>query len=61
MTKVFSTDFAGRKVSLKADYMAGQADGAILVTYGDTVVLVTAVALKTGREGIDFLPLTVDY
>jgi polyribonucleotide nucleotidyltransferase len=61
MTKVFSADFAGRKVYLKADYMAGQADGAILATYGDTVVLVTAVALKTGREGIDFLPLTVDY
>ena len=32
-----------------------------LVTYGDTVVLVTAVSLKSGREGLDFLPLTVDY
>ena len=41
--------------------MAGQADGAVLVTYGDTVVLVTAVSLKTKREGLDFLPLTVDY
>jgi len=36
-------------------------DGAILVYYGDTVVLVTAVSLKTTREGVDFLPLTVDY
>jgi len=38
-----------------------QADGAILVHYGDTVVLVTAVSLKSIREGVDFLPLTVDY
>jgi polyribonucleotide nucleotidyltransferase len=61
MSKMFSTDFAGRSISLKADYVAGQADGAILATYGDTVVLVTAVSLKTIREGVDFLPLTVDY
>ena len=46
MSKVFSTDFAGRKISLKTDYVAGQADGAVLATYGDTVVLVTAVSLK---------------
>ena len=61
MSKLFSTDFAGRSISLKADYVAGQADGAILARYGDTVVLVTAVSLKTIREGVDFLPLTVDY
>ncbi len=61
MSKVFSTEFAGRTISLKADYVAGQADGAILATYGDTVVLVTAVSLKTTRDGVDFLPLTVDY
>jgi polyribonucleotide nucleotidyltransferase len=61
MSKVFSTDFAGRSVSLKADYVAGQADGAILASYGETVVLVTAVSLKTIRDGVDFLPLTVDY
>ncbi len=61
MSKLFSTDFAGRSISLKADYVAGQADGAILATYGETVVLVTAVSLKTVREGVDFLPLTVDY
>jgi polyribonucleotide nucleotidyltransferase len=61
MSKEFSTEFAGRPISLKADYVAGQADGAILATYGDTVVLVTAVSLKTIREGVDFLPLTVDY
>ena len=61
MDKVFSTDFGGRSISLKAHYVAGQADGAILVTYGDTVVLVTVVSLKNAREGLDFLPLTVDY
>ncbi len=61
MSKLFSTDFAGRSISLKADYVAGQADGSILATYGETVVLVTAVSLKTIREGVDFLPLTVDY
>jgi polyribonucleotide nucleotidyltransferase len=61
MSKLFSTDFAGRAIALKTDYVAGQADGAVLATYGDTVVLVTAVSLKTIREGVDFLPLTVDY
>ncbi len=61
MSKVFSEDFAGRPISLKAQYMAEQANGAILATYGDTVVLVTAVSVKSAREGLDFLPLTVDY
>lgn len=61
MSNVFSSDFAGRNISLKANYVAGQADGSILVYYGDTVVLVTAVSLKGARSGIDFLPLTVDY
>jgi polyribonucleotide nucleotidyltransferase len=61
MSNVFSTDFAGRNISLKTNYVVGQADGSMLVYYGDTVVLVTAVSLKTTREGVDFLPLTVDY
>lgn len=61
MSKIFSTNFAGREISLKSHYMAGQADGALLVTYGDTVVLVTAVSMKSKREGLDFMPLTVDY
>ncbi len=61
MSKVFSAEFSGRTISLKTDYLAGQADGAVLATYGETVVLVTAVSLKTAREGGDFLPLTVDY
>ncbi|MDO9530446.1 MAG: polyribonucleotide nucleotidyltransferase [Syntrophales bacterium] len=61
MSKIFSANFAGREISLKSHYMAGQADGALLVTYGDTVVLVTAVSMKSKREGLDFMPLTVDY
>lgn len=58
---IFNTEFAGRNISLKTNYVAGQADGSVLVYYGDTVVLVTVVSLKTTREGVDFLPLTVDY
>jgi polyribonucleotide nucleotidyltransferase len=61
MSNIYSVDFAGRNISLKTDYVAAQADGSILVYYGDTVVLVTAVSLKSVREGVDFLPLTVDY
>jgi len=61
MSKVFSTEFAGRTISVKTDYVAGQADGAVLVSYGDTVVLVTVVSLTTPKQGVDFLPLTVDY
>ncbi len=61
MSEVFQTDFAGREISLKTQYVAGQADGAVLVRYGDTVVLVTVVSLRSKREGVDFLPLTVDY
>jgi len=61
MQNTFSIDFAGRDISIKTNYMAGQADGSVLVTYGDTVVIVTAVSLKHKREGVDFMPLTVDY
>ncbi|MDY0186774.1 MAG: polyribonucleotide nucleotidyltransferase [Syntrophus sp. (in: bacteria)] len=61
MSTIFSAEFAGRNISVKTGYVAGQADGAVMVTYGDTVVMVTAVSLKTAREGVDFLPLTVDY
>ena len=61
MNNIFSKDFAGRSISIKANYMACQADGSVLVTYGDTVVIVTAVSNKKKREGVDFLPLTVDY
>ncbi len=61
MSEVFQADFAGREISIKTHYVAGQADGAVIVRYGDTVVLVTVVSLRSKREGVDFLPLTVDY
>ncbi len=51
----------GKSLSIEAGRVARQADGAVLVRYGDTVVLVTAVASKQPRQGIDFFPLTVDY
>lgn len=54
-------EIEGRQLSLEAGRVARQTDGAVWVQYGDTVVLVTAVAAKNPREGIDFFPLTVDY
>jgi len=51
----------GKSLSIEVGRVARQADGAALVRYGDTVVLVTAVASKQPRQGIDFFPLTVDY
>jgi polyribonucleotide nucleotidyltransferase len=54
-------DWGGRKLVLETGRMARQADGAVLATYGETTVLATVVAAKQPREGVDFLPLTVDY
>jgi polyribonucleotide nucleotidyltransferase len=54
-------DWGGRKLILETGKVARQADGAVVATYGDTTVLATVVAAKTPREGVDFLPLTVDY
>ncbi len=54
-------DWGGRKLVLETGKIARQADGAVLVSYGDTVVLCTAVAQKTPKVGIDFFPLTVNY
>src|SRR5207244_12115150 len=48
-------------LKLETGKVARQADGAVVATYGETVVLATVVAAKTPREGVDFLPLTVDY
>ena len=50
-----------RTISIETGKLAKQADGAVLVRSGDTMVLVTACHAATPREGIDFLPLTVDY
>ena len=51
----------GRTISIETGRLAKQADGSVLVRSGDTIVLVTACAAANPREGIDFLPLTVDY
>ena len=61
MEKVFSREIAGREMRVTIGKVAEQANGAALVEYGDTVVLVTATASKKPREGIDFFPLSVDY
>jgi polyribonucleotide nucleotidyltransferase len=54
-------DISGRKLIFETGRMAKQAHGAVQVRLGDTVVLVTACAQRKPREGVDFLPLTVDY
>jgi len=55
------TEVAGRMMRLETGRLAQQAHGAVLVTYGDSVVLATVVGAYDVREGTDFLPLTVDY
>jgi polyribonucleotide nucleotidyltransferase len=54
-------DWGGRKLTLETGRIARQADGAVLATYGETTVIATVVAAKQPKEGIDFLPLTVNY
>ncbi|HXV78089.1 MAG TPA: polyribonucleotide nucleotidyltransferase [Candidatus Polarisedimenticolaceae bacterium] len=54
-------EIGGKPLIVESGRLAKQADGAVTVRYGDTVVLVTAVSSATPREGVDFLPLTVDY
>jgi polyribonucleotide nucleotidyltransferase len=53
--------WGGRRLVLETGKIARQADGAVLVTYGETTVLCTAVAMKTAKPGQDFFPLTVNY
>ena len=54
-------DLGGRKLVLETGKIARQADGAVLATYGETVVLCTAVGVRTAKPGQDFFPLTVNY
>lgn len=61
MEKSFRMELAGRPLIVETGKMAKQASGAVLVRYGETVVLVTSTANKEAREGMDFFPLTVDY
>jgi polyribonucleotide nucleotidyltransferase len=61
MKKYCKIEVANSDVSFESGKIAKQASGAVMVRQGDTMVLVTAVAARKGREGIDFFPLTVDY
>src|SRR5438309_2803566 len=54
-------EWGGRKLVLETGKVARQADGAVVATYGETVVLATVVGAHSPRAGIDFFPLTVDY
>jgi polyribonucleotide nucleotidyltransferase len=54
-------DWGGRKLVLETGKIARQADGAVLARYGDTIVLCTAVGVKSAKPGQDFFPLTVNY
>jgi polyribonucleotide nucleotidyltransferase len=54
-------DWGGRKLTLETGRLARQADGAVFASYGDTTVIAAVVAAKQPKEGIDFLPLTVNY
>ena len=56
-----TADFGGRPITIETGRLAKQADGAVLVTYGETVVLVTTVSAKKPKPGQSFFPLTVDY
>ena len=57
----FKTEIAGRNMIIETGKIAQQANGSVVIRYGDTVLLVTATASKKPREGVDFLPLTIDY
>jgi len=61
MTERVTITWGGRTLTLETGRLAKQANGAVLVTYGESVVLVSAVTSRTPREGRDFFPLTVDY
>jgi polyribonucleotide nucleotidyltransferase len=61
MVHIASATVSGKEIVFETGRLGKQASGAVLVRSGETVVLVTAVAEKHGREGIDFFPLTVDY
>ncbi len=59
--KVFNYEYAGRPLKVEVGKVAGLANGACMISYGETVVLACATASEAPRDGIDFLPLSVDY
>lgn len=60
-SKTYVVEMGGKPLTIETGDLAMQAGGAVLVRFGDSVVLCTATASKTPREGIDFFPLTVDF
>ncbi len=60
-SQVFDCKVGGRNLAIETGKLAGQAKAAVTVRYGDTVVLVTLCISDSPREGVDFLPLTIDY
>ncbi|TDJ53783.1 MAG: polyribonucleotide nucleotidyltransferase [Nitrospina sp.] len=61
MQQQVEIDLDGKTLTLESGWLAKQANGCVVVRYGDTMVLVSATMAKSEREGIDFFPLTVDY
>ena len=61
MERKFEYNLAGRPLVVETGKLAQLANGSALIRYGDTVVLSTATAAKSPREGVDFFPLSVDY
>ncbi len=61
MSRVYSTELAGRTLSVEIGKVAGLANGACIINYGETTVLSVAAASEKPREGVDFFPLSVDY
>src|SRR3990172_3845893 len=61
MAYTFQRDIGGRALIIETGELAQQANGAVTLRYGDTIVLVSACVSASPREGVDFLPLTVDY
>ena len=57
----YSMELGGRTITMEIGKIAKQANGAVLVRYGDTAVVVAVTGTKTPREGVDFFPLTVDF
>jgi len=56
-----SIKVGGRDLMVETGKVAKQADGSVVIRYGDTMILVTAVSMRTAKEGLDFFPLTVEY
>ena len=61
MYKTYSMELAGRTLTADIDRVGKQANGCVLLHYGETVVLCTATASDKPRDGIDFFPLSVEY